>query len=681
MDEQEKMIDKAGVFQTPKRENFNIALEEIAKILQNDEQQVTLGLDFGTQYCYAGYIYKNEFNSFLPNAQDTAGYGVPTAIAYKHTGVPETTYLYGIDATNMINTYGSGSIKQANAGEKYYLWQKSIKTLVRENERQYTPTDSTGERITFDVIYNLQGFLSHFFTSVDYNDLEKKKIKINKIVLAYPNIAKDIDYQGLLKKALNDVIVSLKDEKKYFEIQSANDGKKFIDIQIKSEGSLAVNAIVKKFKEANVGDSGDSFMTVDVGGGTIDYAYFQVGQGNRGEEKDWTKAISKDDWAIKTKIDDGLLKEWLCSSNHGIRTALKLAYFAKNKKTHASITRKDNRSCDNECKDCREHDDELKKIKGELKNNMYSAIKELLGCGTDHMLQPVNVCLLGGGSHMIFIQEALKKAFSEFNELNYNDIQYWTLTPTKGEGYNVVYKQEGENVNEKNITTANFLAYAAALYGEQQRAKREKTKSAEAGDYGRQAESATVYTGEWATEVIELDNATYVFEVELNDGSKRYIMLPERKYNDQNAYILVPKPIIIGCNGQAIYNNIKILPRENKAGQKGEEYITVNESDLKGLSCQNIGPEKIPNGMAFAVGIKFNNNYLNSDDDKKLQIYLYQSAGQYQGRYAWPKDEATPYFAADELTEERRRQLKGAGYNLDLTFRDFMELSGQNLKC
>ena len=56
MDEQEKMIDKAGVFQTPKRENFNIALEEIAKILQNDEQQVTLGLDFGTQYCYAGYI-------------------------------------------------------------------------------------------------------------------------------------------------------------------------------------------------------------------------------------------------------------------------------------------------------------------------------------------------------------------------------------------------------------------------------------------------------------------------------------------------------------------------------------------------------------------------------------------------------------------------------------------------
>ena len=74
---------------------------------------------------------------------------------------------------------------------------------------------------------------------------------------------------------------------------------------------------------------------------------------------------------------------------------------------------------------------------------------------------------------MIFIQEALKQAFSD---LGYNNIQYWTITSTKGDRYNVVYKQKGENINEKNITTANFLAYAAALFGELSRTAENQEK-------------------------------------------------------------------------------------------------------------------------------------------------------------------------------------------------------------
>ena len=680
MDEQEKMTEKAGVFQTPKRENFNIVqkFEEILKGGNDGKQQVTLGLDFGTQYCYAGYIYKNEFNSFLPNAQDTARYGVPTAIAYKNTGVPETTYLYGIGATNEINQQGSGSIKQATAGEKYYLWQESIKTLVRENERQYTPTDSTGERITFDVIYNLQGFLSHFFTSVDYNDLKKKNIKINKIVLAYPNIAKDIDYQGLLKKALNDVIVSLKDGKeKYFEIQSANDGKKFIDIQIKSEGSLAVNAIVKKFKEANVGDSGGSFMTVDVGGGTIDYAYF-----NSGEEEDLTKAISKDDWAIKAKIDDKLLRDWLMYPTPENKTNLKKWYFSKNERKGLGVIQyKDAdgkpQSCKEECNACKEHDTIMDTYTGDLTTNMKRAIEELLRLQSPYPFSPPqNVCLLGGGSHMIFIQNALKAALQKVYGEN-NEIKLYTITKTnrKEEDYDAIYQDDDK------ITTANFLAYAAALFGEQQRMSGEKNKSIGAGSGGGQNESADVYSGIWISRpVSELDTATYVFEVNLKDETKRYIMLPERKYNNQDAYILVPTPIVISKNGQNIYNNIKILLGENVAKTRSGEYIEVSEGDLKGLSCQNIGPETIPDGKAFAVGIKFSNNYSNSDD-KKLQIYLYQAVLHDEEHVVLPNDGEKPYFAEGELTEERKRQLKDADYDFNLTFKKFMERSGQNLKC
>ena len=394
------------------------------------------------------------------------------------------------------------------------------------------------------------------------------------------------------------------------------------------------------------------------------------------------KAISKDDWAIKTKIDDGLLKNWLDSPTPGNRTALKLAYFAKNQKTHASITRKDNRLCDNECKDCREHDDELKKVKDELKRGMCFAIQELLSCGTDHMLKPANVCLLGGGSHMIFIQDALKEALTEALK-DSNGITCYTITITNGTKYYTAIYEDGNQ-----ITTANFLAYAAALFGEQQRMSGEKTKSTEAGN-----ESAVVYPRQWVhRRVSELDTATYGFEVNLKDEQKRYIMLPERKYNDQNAYILVPTPIVISENGQNIYKNIKILPREKAANSRSGEYIEVSESDLQGLSCQNIGPKAIPDGMAFAVGIKFSNNYSDSDD-KKLQIYLYQAVVlqdeehdqavvlQDEEHVVLPNDGEKPYFAEGELTEERKRQLKDADYDFNLTFKQFMERSGQNLKC
>lgn len=686
MDKQEKVTDNKLI-----HDLFNIVQEEIKKTLNENGSKkkdivpkyVTLGLDIGTQYCYAGYIYENKFNSFLPDVIDTAGYGVPSEIAYMHNaGTNEDEYLYGIKATEKINsqTNGSVSIRDANDGKGYYLWQESIKTLIREKKESYPVFDSDRASKEFNVINNLKGFLSHFFTFVNYNDLKEKNIKINKIVLAYPNVEESGDnYQKTLKKALNAVIVSLKDKKRYFEIQSANDGNKFIDIQIKCEGSLAVNAIVEKFGKPNVGDS---FMTVDVGGGTIDYAYLQVNSGNNGAEP-IVAPISKVDWAIKEQIDDKLLRDWLMYPTPEDKTNLKKWYFSKNERKGLGVIQyKDAdgkpQSCKEECNACQRHDTIMDTYTGDLTTNMKYAIEELLRLQSPYPFsQPQNVCLLGGGSHMIFIQNALKAALQKVYGED-NEIKLYTITKTnrKEKDYSAIYNDDNK------ITTANFLAYAAALFGEQQRMSGEKNKSIGAGGGGGQNESANVYSAEWISRCVsELDTATYVFEVNPKDNIKRYIMLPERKYNDQNAYILVPTPIVITANGQNIYNNIKILLRKEAASNKSEKYIEVSESDLQGLSCQNIGPETIPNGKAFAVGIKFSNNYLNSDDDKKLQIYLYQTVLHDKEHVVLPNDGEKPYFAEGELTEERKRQLGNADYDFELTFKEFMDRSGQNLKC
>ena len=677
MDQQEKITDDESI-----HDLFNVQ-EEIEKTLNEngskkkdtDQKYVTLGLDIGTQYCYAGYIYKGEFKNFLPNAKDTAGYGVPSEIAYMHNAGTDK-YLYGIAATNKINeqTRGSVSIREANDGKGYYLWQESIKTLIRKKKESYLVLDNDRASKEFKVIDNLKGFLSHFFTYAELND----DIIIDKIVLAYPNVEESGDhYQNIIKRALNDVIVSLKGGKeKYFEIQSANDGTKFIDIQIKSEGSLAVNAIVKKFGKLNVGDS---FMTVDVGGGTIDYAYLQVNSENNGAEHK-VAPISKVDWAIKEQIDDKLLGDWLVYPTPENKTNLKKWYFSKNdRKGLAEIQYKDAegklQSCQEECNACQIHDNIMDTSTVNLTKIMNGAIDELLRLQLNPLPQPKNVCLLGGGSHMIFIQNALKVALQELYGEKYQ-MKLYTITKTnrKEKDYSAIYQ------GDDKITTANFLAYAAALFGEQQRMSGEKNKSTEAGSGGGQNESAVVYPGEWISiPVSEVDTATYVFEVNPTDTLKRYIMLPERKYNNQDAYILVPTPIVIKQNGQNIYNNIKILLREEVASNRSGEYIEVSESDLQGLSCQNIGPETIPDGKAFAVGIKFSNNYLDSDD-KKLQIYLYQAVLHDKEHVVLPNNGEKPYFAEGELTEERKRQL-GADYDFELTFKEFMDRSGQNLKC
>lgn len=85
--------------------------------------------------------------------------------------------------------------------------------------------------------------------------------------------------------------------------------------------------------------------------------------------------------------------------------------------------------------------------------------------------------------------------------------------------------------------------------------------------------------------------------------------------------------------------------------------------------------------MCWIICIKYCGGAFVSND-KKLQIYLYRSPWHDQEeRFVLPNDGEKPYFAEGELTDERKRQLGDVDYDFELEFKDFMERSGQNLKC
>lgn len=657
---------------------------------QTSRQNVTLGIDIGTQFCFIGYI-DDEYNfcDILLTA-DLSLYGVPTAIAYRRIE-NENTYKYGqaaIDEDDKVSEQSDRNLIGAYNGNYWILLPESLKTQLR-NGRSFKARILNVDTTLGTTQEHLKGFLTYLLQdSIDYRKLGKKKI--DKIVIAYPNVSTDGNgYMETLSETLNEVINNLTDK----HMNYAND----VTIETVNEGKLASVAMAKQ-----LGLENKDIMTVDVGGGTIDLALMSNGV--------LTWHESYDDYGLKYMIDPKC-KDWGVEQKFNVVATFKRKYFAKDDKTDDvgnSITCKNNKEgC--KCWECKEDvmANALEEIKNKYSDDMFkpkldtAEIKNIIS--TKRVL---NVCLLGGGSNMIFIQEALKKAFSD---LGYEGIQYWTITLTKGEGYHVVYKkQEDKNENEKNITTANFLAYAAALYGELSRPA-EKSREAE-NDQKLESGTGTEFTGEAADLRIVREVPSLPYAIQYNDnGQAKYVMFPKNSFaSDGNIYMIAPvifsvkEPNDTGTQVDLSKNivfikqdrsNIEIKEIQMRAGimevaekikcDGGERSISADDVN----KANTIGPKEIAHkdftGGEFAcvICIKYCGGVFVSYD-KKLQIYLYRSPWHDQEqRFVLPNDGEKPYFAAGELTEERKRQLGDAYYDFELKFKDFMERSGQNLKC
>ena len=139
-----------------------------------------------------------------------------------------------------------------------------------------------------------------------------------------------------------------------------------------------------------------------------------------------------------------------------------------------------------------------------------------------------SVVLLGGGSHMIFIQDALKKALEA--KLSGRKIQLYTITKTNGENYGAIYQ------DDDTITTANFLAYAAALYGESLEEKKNRSSFTPIESF-RPIVSSPPFTYVLAANHPTEEKTIYYMMPENFSNGDIYYLYPGLWRNDSNADI------------------------------------------------------------------------------------------------------------------------------------------------
>ena len=599
---------------------------------------MALGMDIGTQFCFAGYVNKDdEFISLLPPSGEVAEYGIPTAMAIK---VDDETIISG---KNAIVT-----LIQNNSSE-YREVSPSLKTLMRDNHINFIYlSDNTSKKVAIKTLATV--FIQDLLRNLKYDNI--KDAVINKIVVTYPNVAEDGEaYMNQIRSDIKDEVDNLLEDD---EFQDKDKFAQDVKIVVVSEAKVAAKALKGKV-------GGDSFATIDVGGGTIDIAYIDNEVHTR----------SDDSWAIQENLDKMLLENNEINSSPFILANFKRKCFAQNWNVDLGLGKCKNCSegnCNNKIDEngesgiCNKITQicDMQKDKDKAESFAYIIRDKIKNAINGQALQ--SVVLLGGGSHMIFIQEALKDAFID---LGYNDIEYWTITPTNGKGYNVVYKQKGENINEKNITTANFLAYAAALYGESSEEEKER--------------SSMLFTPIASYRpLVSSPPFTYVLAANHPTEEKTiYYMMPEN-FSNGDIYYLYPGLWNLKCT--ADFSEGVLCTVNCSYGEIIHEKVTIEgisldatrqDDDHIGKVVAFVGPKHIEPGV-YAVGVRYIGTMEEASDNNRLQLYLYKSQGEVDGKPCDPKSDATPYIAEKDMGELR------ASYKTDLTYDDFRKAA---IKC
>lgn len=220
-------------------------------------REIILGLDIGTQFCFAGF-YDMETGDFISLVE---GSGIPTDVAYND--VNKKLY-YGEEAENYRKSKNVDNYFFPKAGF-------SLKTKAREMGKYegkklyfYSKNNKYIEKYLKDI---LPDFIDYIASNVE-TKLKKldTEYKIRKIHLAYPDVRKEEEddntreYRHELTK-----IVSEKFSKKFGDN---------IDIDINSEGRYAQDLLQRiykaKYKESYSKYS--NFFAIDVGAGTTDFS-------------------------------------------------------------------------------------------------------------------------------------------------------------------------------------------------------------------------------------------------------------------------------------------------------------------------------------------------------------------------------------------------------------------------
>ena len=442
---------KSGLGKDVSASDIDIAQVQDDKQSEQPPKGVALGVDIGTQFCFAGCVDENKnFISLLPSSGEVAVYGIPTMVAIKFADGAITSGETAI--TNL----------KKDTSSTYCKVSPSLKTLMRRGQVTYKYSKKGSTEIkTIDVKNLVVKFIQDLLQNLKYDNI--KDAVINKIVVTYPNVAEDGNtYMQAIHDAIEAEVKDLLQQGSQFKHKDkfAHDFAHDIanNIVVAREGDVAARALKGKVNSP--------FATIDVGGGTIDYAY------------EGTKINPQSDasWAIQTQLDNNFISpnmsseksERKCSiatdmsSNPFYFANFKRKCFAQDTDPALNIVvkcEKNDRGQSCTFFNCEEVERIINEQKNETIDNTFANIitKAINKNALGDVQKLESVVLLGGGSHMIFIQDALKKALEA--KLSERKIRLYTITQTNGKNYQAIYQ------DDDTITTANFLAYAAALYG------------------------------------------------------------------------------------------------------------------------------------------------------------------------------------------------------------------------
>ena len=111
---------------------------------------ITLGLDIGTQYCYAGYYDDNgKFQAAFDVSQDGADNGIPTDVAYHSSN---RLLRFGYEAREVR--------ENNNTGWRFLPLEDSLKTRMRRASDDSAIIAKFGDKSLTETI---QGFLKYIF--------------------------------------------------------------------------------------------------------------------------------------------------------------------------------------------------------------------------------------------------------------------------------------------------------------------------------------------------------------------------------------------------------------------------------------------------------------------------------------------------------------------------------------
>lgn len=203
---------------------------------------ITLGLDIGTQYCYAGYYDENaRFQVAFPCDGTGAEYGIPTDVAYNKD---TKRFKFGFDARQQ---------RSSGDGEWRFLpGDTSLKTLMRAYCEE-NPSYAFGYRLE----YVMRQFLQYIAGEIR-NHIEENRI-FERINIAFPDVTAEGTHYFAQK--LRELVAEA------FEIGQEK-------VFVKSESEYAADLLKRIFNKQ--GNLPPSFCTVDVGAGTTDISLVRL---------------------------------------------------------------------------------------------------------------------------------------------------------------------------------------------------------------------------------------------------------------------------------------------------------------------------------------------------------------------------------------------------------------------